>query len=552
MDFSFEFLGDDCFGFLRDDGPHWPLPINPIPFEETDSSNAAALARVYPRSVFSSRKEAIWVVQRAHSLTKKKTWYNTRCVGKLGIPKLGIHHVKVHSYKFKFVCDTRDCPFAMVIARLRVTYYRLPCQWWYVHSVVKHCDECQFKPVTEAINWMDASGLEYLSTASELVAHAPVQRNLTIVNNREIQNYQLPHFLFNPAHDLGSLPPPLIIPEQDIFDINGSRLYATNSFKANDRLKLKKWVEMKKDQWQWVKEQVAVHDMFKVLDIILRNFDKTDGTALCDGTFFDLGSYPNHRLGPSIRQGWLETSGVFPDRNNPFYDWMVFMVCLCTAATQDKILLKSFKKFFCQHVYKVSPHWLLEYVDTHGIDRLSHEIGDSGMGPTNARRLYKIAKDVVEKWKGHVPQNFYVLTEYEGVGGKIAQLFLHAMGHCEFGFPCDVHVLRIAAAWGWTETKPEKKDFEMCMLQICAWMPRKEWYCINNLYAGLGQSLSEGVLKDRINARNAVEEAVNMMTQPSQGWFDDLPYEVTDGPAEDFKWKVNKLLNVYGRKHPNR
>ena len=70
-----------------------------------------------------------------------------------------------------------------------------------------------------------------------------------------------------------------------------------------------------------------------------------------------------------------------------------------------------------------------------------------GLAPAKAKNLQGLARQIVEKHGGHVPQTFEDLEALPGVGHKTAGVVMtQAFGRA--AFPVDTHIHRLAERWG--------------------------------------------------------------------------------------------------------
>jgi endonuclease III len=99
-----------------------------------------------------------------------------------------------------------------------------------------------------------------------------------------------------------------------------------------------------------------------------------------------------------------------------------------------------------------------------------------------ARDLKEIARRLVEEHGGRVPDTIEGLTEFRGVGPKIAALTL-AVGYGRPAIAVDVHVHRIANRWGYVDAPTPEKT----MAALAAKLPRRYWIEINERLVPFGK-----------------------------------------------------------------
>lgn len=106
----------------------------------------------------------------------------------------------------------------------------------------------------------------------------------------------------------------------------------------------------------------------------------------------------------------------------------------------------------------------------------------SGMYKQKAERIVRIAREIVEKYGGKVPNTLDELLKLPGVGRKTANIVLWV----SFGKPAlavDTHVHRISNRLGWVKTKrPEETEEELKKL-----LPPELWGPLNGSMVEFGR-----------------------------------------------------------------
>ena len=88
-----------------------------------------------------------------------------------------------------------------------------------------------------------------------------------------------------------------------------------------------------------------------------------------------------------------------------------------------------------------------------------------------SKSLVGLARTLVEKHGGEVPQTMDELVALPGVGRKTANVVLGVLWNKPEGVVVDTHVMRLSQRLGWTKnTDPEKIEKDLCKI-----LPRKEW-----------------------------------------------------------------------------
>ena len=119
-----------------------------------------------------------------------------------------------------------------------------------------------------------------------------------------------------------------------------------------------------------------------------------------------------------------------------------------------------------------------------GLARLLH--GASFPEP-KARDLVELSRRISEEHGGDVPGTLEGLTEFRGVGPKIAALTL-AVGFGKAAIAVDIHVHRIVNRWGYVEgSTPEKTA-----AALAEKLPERYWIEINERLVPFGKSVCTG------------------------------------------------------------
>ena len=101
------------------------------------------------------------------------------------------------------------------------------------------------------------------------------------------------------------------------------------------------------------------------------------------------------------------------------------------------------------------------------IERLIKKIG---IFRIKAKSIYNLSKQLLDKYKGKVPNTFEELEKLPGVGHKTASVVI-SQGFGKPAFPVDTHIHRLAQRWGLTSGKNVKKTEE----DLKNLFPKKNW-----------------------------------------------------------------------------
>jgi endonuclease III len=128
-----------------------------------------------------------------------------------------------------------------------------------------------------------------------------------------------------------------------------------------------------------------------------------------------------------------------------------------------------------ERVNQVTPALFKRYPDAAALsaattDDLEPQIQSTGFFRAKSRSLVGMARSIVERHGGTVPNTMDALVELPGVGRKTANVVLgHALGVP--GLPVDRHVLRVANRIGIARSE----DPEVVEQQLGAALPPAEW-----------------------------------------------------------------------------
>ena len=104
---------------------------------------------------------------------------------------------------------------------------------------------------------------------------------------------------------------------------------------------------------------------------------------------------------------------------------------------------------------------------------------------TKSIRIKEIARTLIKKYNGKVPNSFDELMTLKGVGKKTAAITM-VYGHNKTDYiPVDVHVHVISNRLGWIKTK----NAEQSMDELMKLLPKKYWADINDLFVLHGQNV---------------------------------------------------------------
>lgn len=160
--------------------------------------------------------------------------------------------------------------------------------------------------------------------------------------------------------------------------------------------------------------------------------------------------------------------------NDPF---LVLIGCILSLRTNDKTTYPATLRML---ELGKTPYDFLNVK----VEDLEKAIYPVGFYKNKAKQILDIAKELVEKYDGKVPEDIDELTKFKGVGRKTANLVV-AKGFNKPAICVDVHVHRICNRWGYVNTK-EPDETEMALR---AKLPVKYWMDFNTLLVTHGQNI---------------------------------------------------------------
>lgn len=150
---------------------------------------------------------------------------------------------------------------------------------------------------------------------------------------------------------------------------------------------------------------------------------------------------------------------------------------LISARTRDETTV-----VVCERLFKVArTPW--QFVDLDEA-RLVTLLRGATFPEPKARDLKAIARRLVDKYDGEVPDSAERLMEFRGVGPKIAALTL-AVGFGRPAIAVDIHVHRVTNRWGFVRTATP----EQTMAALLEKLPRRYWIEINERLVPFGKAI---------------------------------------------------------------
>lgn len=145
----------------------------------------------------------------------------------------------------------------------------------------------------------------------------------------------------------------------------------------------------------------------------------------------------------------------------------------CTDERVNLVTQSLFKKY-------VKPEDYLKVSNS----ELEKDIFSTGFYKQKAKSIKSCCSELIEKYNGEVPADFYELTKLPGVGRKTASVIA---GNA-FGIPAlavDTHVIRLSNIFGFVKTKNAEKIEE----RLKDLFPRNDWVESSHLLASHGRNI---------------------------------------------------------------
>ena len=187
------------------------------------------------------------------------------------------------------------------------------------------------------------------------------------------------------------------------------------------------------------------------------------------------------RVGEAVRE--FPKAAMFELADEGFGSpFELLVACVISIHTRDETTLVCARKLFA---LARTP----EAMSRLPVARIDGAIGLSTFHEPKARQIREMARRIVEEHGGDLPCRDEVLTSFQGVGPKCANLVLGiACGQARISV--DVHVHRITGRWGYVlEKTPEK-----AITALEAKLPKKYWIEINRLLVPFGKHVCTGKL----------------------------------------------------------
>ena len=166
------------------------------------------------------------------------------------------------------------------------------------------------------------------------------------------------------------------------------------------------------------------------------------------------------------------------EKRDPFF---TLIGCILSLRTKDETTAVAAPRLFAR---ASTPAAVLALTEA----EIAQLIYPVGFYRTKARVVQGIARDLLDRFAGQVPDRIDDLLTLNGVGRKTANLVVtEAFGRP--GICVDTHVHRISNRWGLVKT-PNADKTESALREV---LPRRYWLEYNGLLVAFGQTLCQPV-----------------------------------------------------------
>ena len=180
----------------------------------------------------------------------------------------------------------------------------------------------------------------------------------------------------------------------------------------------------------------------------------------------------------AVRGCRIPSVTVISQKNDPF---AVLVSCIISLRTRDEVTYPASARLL---KLAKTPAQLMKLSNT----QLEQAIYPAAFFRNKSQSLKNLCKDLVDNYKGRVPDKLEELLKLQGVGRKTANLTL-ILGHNKPGICVDIHVHRISNRWGYVKTK-SPNETEMALRDK---LPKCYWKGYNDLLVTFGQNICKPV-----------------------------------------------------------
>ncbi len=161
--------------------------------------------------------------------------------------------------------------------------------------------------------------------------------------------------------------------------------------------------------------------------------------------------------------------------------FLVLISCLLSLRTKDKTTAEASARLFAA----ASTPTAMQQMTPAALEQAIYPVG---FYRTKAKQIGQICTQLLERYRGRVPDQIEELLTLPGVGRKTANLVV-TVGYQKPGICVDIHVHRISNRWGYVKTESPDATEQALRDRL----PRKYWITLNDLLVPYGQNLCQPV-----------------------------------------------------------
>ncbi|MBR9704980.1 endonuclease III [Candidatus Pacearchaeota archaeon] len=166
------------------------------------------------------------------------------------------------------------------------------------------------------------------------------------------------------------------------------------------------------------------------------------------------------------------------DDKNPF---KILIACLLSLRSRDETTEKISQELFS---IADTPEKIIAIPTS----RLEGIIYSTGHYHKKAKSLKSVSQELIDRFKGIVPNTREDLLSIKGIGPKTANIVLN-FAYNQPTLPIDTHCHRIPNRLGWINTKTPEQT-ETALYKV---LPQKYWFEFNGIFVLFGRTLCQPV-----------------------------------------------------------
>ncbi|HMI58227.1 MAG TPA: endonuclease III [Gemmatimonadaceae bacterium] len=201
---------------------------------------------------------------------------------------------------------------------------------------------------------------------------------------------------------------------------------------------------------------------------------------------------------PHLRERWPRNDAERKAKATEYYKRLIATYPHAHTALDHKdayqLLVATILSAQCtdKRVNMVTPDLFKHYPNAAALAKadtgeLENEIKSTGFFRSKSKSLMGMARALVDRHHGEVPDTMEALTELPGVGRKTANVVLGNAFHKNLGIVVDTHVARLSHRFGLTrEEDPVKIEQDLMPL-----FPTAQWTMVSHLLIEHGRQICE-------------------------------------------------------------